>query len=198
VKRFFDILLIILGLPLIFPLFILIALLVRLDLGSPIILKQFRPGLNGKLFLLIKFRTMTNSKDENGNLLTDEERLTKFGKFLRSISLDELPELWNVLNGNMSLVGPRPLLADYLPLYTEQQARRHKVKPGITGWAQINGRNSISWEDKFDYDLWYVDNKSFWLDIKIILLTIVKVINRDGVSANGNSTMPKFTGTKKC
>ena len=197
-KRFFDILLIILGLPLIFPLFILIALLVRLDLGSPIILKQFRPGLNGKLFLLIKFRTMTNSKDENGNLLTDEERLTKFGKFLRSISLDELPELWNVLNGNMSLVGPRPLLADYLPLYTEQQARRHKVKPGITGWAQINGRNSISWEDKFDYDLWYVDNKSFWLDIKIILLTIVKVINRDGVSANGNSTMPKFTGTKKC
>jgi len=198
VKRFFDILLIILGLPLIFPLFILIALLVRLDLGSPIILKQFRPGLNGKLFLLIKFRTMTNSKDENGNLLTDEERLTKFGKFLRSISLDELPELWNVLNGNMSLVGPRPLLEDYLPLYTEQQARRHKVKPGITGWAQINGRNSISWEDKFDYDLWYVDNKSFWLDIKIILLTIVKVINRDGVSANGNSTMPKFTGTKKC
>ncbi len=197
-KRFFDILLIILGLPLIFPLFILIALLVRLDLGSPIILKQFRPGLNGKLFLLIKFRTMTNSKDENGNLLTDEERLTKFGKFLRSISLDELPELWNVLNGNMSLVGPRPLLEDYLPLYTEQQARRHKVKPGITGWAQINGRNSISWEDKFDYDLWYVDNKSFWLDIKIILLTIVKVINRDGVSANGNSTMPKFTGTKKC
>ena len=197
-KRFFDMLLIILGLPLIFPLFILIALLVRLDLGSPIILKQFRPGLNGKLFQLIKFRTMTNSKDENGNLLTDEERLTKFGKFLRSISLDELPELWNVLNGNMSLVGPRPLLADYLPLYTEQQARRHKVKPGITGWAQINGRNSISWEDKFDYDLWYVDNKSFWLDIKIILLTIVKVINRDGVSANGNSTMPKFTGTKKC
>ena len=197
-KRFFDMLLIILGLPLIFPLFILIALLVRLDLGSPIILKQFRPGLNGKLFLLIKFRTMTNSKDENGNLLTDEERLTKFGKFLRSISLDELPELWNVLNGNMSLVGPRPLLEDYLPLYTEQQARRHKVKPGITGWAQINGRNSISWEDKFDYDLWYVDNKSFWLDIKIILLTIVKVINRDGVSANGNSTMPKFTGTKKC
>ena len=197
-KRFFDILLIILGLPLIFPLFILIALLVRLDLGSPIILKQFRPGLNGKLFLLIKFRTMTNSKDENGNLLTDEERLTKFGKFLRSISLDELPELWNVLNGNMSLVGPRPLLEDYLPLYTEQQARRHKVKPGITGWAQINGRNSISWEDKFDYDLWYVDNKSFWLDIKIILMTIVKVINRDGVSANGNSTMPKFTGTKKC
>ena len=197
-KRFFDMLLIILGLPLIFPLFILIALLVRLDLGSPIILKQFRPGLNGKLFLLIKFRTMTNSKDENGNLLTDEERLTKFGKFLRSISLDELPELWNVLNGNMSLVGPRPLLEDYLPLYTEQQARRHKVKPGITGWAQINGRNSISWEDKFDYDLWYVDNKSFWLDIKIILMTIVKVINRDGVSANGNSTMPKFTGTKKC
>ena len=197
-KRFFDSLLIILSLPILIPLFILIALLVRVNLGSPVIFIQSRPGLNGRLFNLIKFRTMTYNINDVGVLRSDSERLTKFGKFLRSISLDELPELWNVLNGNMSLVGPRPLLEDYLPLYTEQQARRHKVKPGITGWAQINGRNSISWEDKFDYDLWYVDNKSFWLDIKIILLTIVKVINRDGVSANGNSTMPKFTGTKKC
>ena len=196
-KRFFDTLLIILGLPLLIPVYILIALLIKINLGSPVMFKQSRPGLNGKLFSLIKFRTMTNNLDESGNSLSDGKRLTRFGKFLRSSSLDELPELWNVLNGNMSLVGPRPLLEEYLPLYSASQARRHNVKPGITGWAQINGRNTISWEDKFDYDLWYVDNQSFLLDIKIILLTIVKVISSDGVSAHGEATMSKFTGTKK-
>jgi len=196
-KRFFDTLLIILGLPLLIPVYILIALLIKINLGSPVMFKQSRPGLNGKLFSLIKFRTMTNNLDESGNSLSDGKRLTRFGKFLRSSSLDELPELWNVLNGNMSLVGPRPLLEEYLPLYSVRQARRHNVKPGITGWAQINGRNTISWEDKFDYDLWYVDNQSFLLDIKIILLTIVKVISSDGVSAHGEATMSKFTGTKK-
>ena len=196
-KRLIDTLLIILGLPLLIPVYILIALLIRINLGSPVMFKQSRPGLNGKLFHLIKFRTMTNNIDESGNSLSDGKRLTRFGKFLRSSSLDELPELWNVLNGNMSLVGPRPLLEEYLPLYSVRQARRHNVKPGITGWAQINGRNTISWEDKFDYDLWYVDNQSFLLDIKIILLTIVKVISGDGVSAHGEATMSKFTGTKQ-
>ena len=166
-------------------------------LGSPIIFKQTRPGLNGEVFNLIKFRTMTNKTDEFGNPLSDSKRLMKFGKFLRSTSLDELPELWNVLNGSMSIVGPRPLLEEYMPLYSQDQARRHNVRPGITGWAQINGRNSISWEDKFDYDQWYVDNQSFLLDIKIILLTIVKVIKRDGIFSQGEATMSKFTGTKK-
>ena len=196
-KRLIDTLLIILALPLLIPVYILIALLIRINLGSPVMFKQSRPGLNGKLFHLIKFRTMTNNIDESGNSLSDGKRLTRFGKFLRSSSLDELPELWNVLNGNMSLVGPRPLLEEYLPLYSASQARRHNVKPGITGWAQINGRNTISWKDKFDYDLWYVDNQSFLLDIKIILLTIVKVISGDGVSAHGEATMSKFTGTKQ-
>ena len=196
-KRLIDTLLIILALPLLIPVYILIALLIRINLGSPVMFKQSRPGLNGKLFYLIKFRTMTNNLDESGNSLSDGKRLTRFGKFLRSSSLDELPELWNVLNGNMSLVGPRPLLEEYLPLYSASQARRHNVKPGITGWAQINGRNTISWNDKFDYDLWYVDNQSFLLDIKIILLTIVKVISGDGVSAHGEATMSKFTGTKQ-
>ena len=196
-KRLIDTLLIILGLPLLIPVYILIALIIRIKLGSPVMFKQSRPGLNGKLFHLIKFRTMTNNIDESGNSLSDGKRLTRFGKFLRSTSLDELPELWNVLNGNMSLVGPRPLLEEYLPLYSVRQARRHNVKPGITGWAQINGRNTISWKDKFDYDLWYVDNQSFLLDIKIILLTIVKVISGDGVSAHGEATMSKFTGTKQ-
>ena len=196
-KRIFDTLLIILCLPLLVPLYILIAILVRINLGSPVIFKQSRPGLNGKLFNLIKFRTMTNELNETGNLLSDSQRLTKFGKFLRSTSLDELPELWNVLNGSMSLVGPRPLLVEYLPLYSERQARRHIVKPGITGWSQINGRNAISWDDKFDYDIWYVDNQSFLLDIKILWLTITKIIVRDGISANGEATMSKFTGNNK-
>jgi len=196
-KRFFDSLLIILSLPILIPLFILIALLVRVNLGSPVIFIQSRPGLNGRLFNLIKFRTMTYNINDVGVLRSDSERLTKFGKFLRLTSLDELPELWNVLNGTMSLVGPRPLLKEYLPLYSDLQLRRHNVNPGITGWAQINGRNAISWEDKFDFDLWYVDNQSFLLDIKILLLTVIRVITRDGVSAKGEATMSKFTGAKK-
>ena len=195
-KQFFDTLLIILSLPLLIPLFVLTILLVKINLGSPVFFIQSRPGLYGKSFNLIKFRTMTQNS-ELDVLRPDSERLTKFGKFLRSTSLDELPELWNVLNGTMSLVGPRPLLTEYLPLYSDFQLRRHNIKPGITGWAQINGRNAISWEDKFHYDLWYVDNQSFLLDIKILLLTIIRVISRDGVAANGEATMKKFTGTKK-
>jgi len=196
-KRLTDIFIIFVGLPLLIPAYILIAMLIKIKLGSPIFFKQTRPGLNGEVFNLIKFRTMTNKTDEFGNPFSDSKRLMKFGKFLRSTSLDELPELWNVLNGSMSIVGPRPLLEEYMPLYSQDQARRHNVRPGITGWAQINGRNSISWEDKFDYDQWYVDNQSFLLDIKIILLTIVKVIKRDGISFQGEATMSKFTGTKK-
>ena len=196
-KRALDTILIIIVLPFSLPLFILIGILIKINLGSPVIYEQSRPGLNGNLFKLFKFRTMTSIEDKNQNLLSDSQRLTKFGRYLRSTSLDELPELWNVLNGTMSLVGPRPLLEEYLPIYSTQQFRRHEVKPGITGWAQINGRNSISWEDKFDYDLWYVDNRSFLLDMKIILLTILKVIKREGISAKGEDTMPKFDGTKK-
>jgi len=196
-KRLTDIFIIFVGLPLLIPAYILIAMLIKIKLGSPIFFKQTRPGLNGEVFNLIKFRTMTNKTDEFGNPFSDSKRLMKFGKFLRSTSLDELPELWNVLNGSMSIVGPRPLLEEYMPLYSQDQARRHNVRPGITGWAQINGRNSISWEDKFDYDQWYVDNQSFLLDIKIILLTVVKVIKRDGISSQGEATMSKFTGTKK-
>jgi len=196
-KRILDTALIFLILPLVAPLIILVALLVKFNLGSPVFFKQRRPGINGNLFNLYKFRTMTEKVDQNLIILSDSQRLTKFGKFLRSSSLDELPEIWNILNGSMSLVGPRPLLEEYLPLYSEDQYRRHKVKPGITGWAQINGRNAISWEDKFDYDIWYVDNQSLLLDIKILFLTIIKVINRDGISANGEDTMYKFTGTKK-
>jgi len=196
-KRVLDTIAIIIVIPLLLPVFILISILIKINLGSPIIYVQSRPGLNGKLFKLFKFRTMTSIKDKNHNLLPDSQRLTRFGRYLRSSSLDELPELWNVLNGSMSLVGPRPLLEEYLPIYSTQQFRRHEVKPGISGWAQINGRNSISWEDKFDYDLWYVDNQSFLLDIKIILLTILKVIKREGISAKGEDTMPKFNGTKK-
>lgn len=196
-KRFFDTFIIFLSLPIIFPLCFLIALIIQVKLGSPILFSQLRPGLNGKVFKLIKFRTMSNILVESGQSLPDSQRLTKFGKFLRSTSLDELPELLNVLNGTMSIVGPRPLLEEYMPLYSSHQAKRHNVKPGITGWAQINGRNAISWEDKFNYDLWYVDNQSFLLDIKIIFLTILKVINRDGISAKGEATMSKFKGTKK-
>jgi sugar transferase EpsL len=195
-KRLFDTLLILLMSPIVIPLFFLIAMLVWFDLGSPIFMKQFRPGLNGKLFQIVKFRTMTNQKNGNGKLLSDGERLTRFGKFLRSVSLDELPGLWIVIKGDMSIVGPRPLLEEYLPLYNEFQARRHNVKPGITGWAQINGRNNLSWEKKFEYDIWYVDNQSFFLDVKIIFFTIYKVFIREGISAPGEPTMKKFTGTK--
>jgi sugar transferase EpsL len=194
-KRLLDLLVSFIGLLFLPSVVILIAVLVRLKIGSPVFFKQVRPGLNGNLFNMVKFRTMTNECDKDGNLLSDEARLTKFGKFLRSTSLDELPGLWNVLKGDLSLVGPRPLLVEYLPLYSTQQARRHEVKPGITGWAQINGRNSISWDEKFDLDVWYVDNQSIWLDIKILWLTVKKVIMRDGISQNNHVTMDKFKGS---
>jgi len=161
-----------------------------------VLFRQIRPGLNGKPFEMIKFRTMRDAVDASGKQLPDNERMTPFGCFLRSSSLDELPELWNVLKGDMSLVGPRPLLMEYLPLYTSEQSRRHEVRPGVTGWAQINGRNALSWEEKFKLDIWYVDNRSLWLDLKIIFLTVVKVVMRDGISADGEVTMPKFTGRK--
>lgn len=174
---------------------LVIALLVRLSLGSPVLFRQQRAGLHGKPFTLIKFRTMRDLRDERGELLPDEVRLTRFGKWLRHTSLDELPELLNVLKGEMSLVGPRPLLLEYLPRYNAQQARRHEVKPGITGWAQVSGRNALSWEEKFRLDVWYVDNRNFWLDIKILLLTLWKVLKREGISAEGSATMPVFMGT---
>lgn len=170
--------------------------LVKLNLGSPAIFKQPRPGLNGKVFNVYKFRTMTDGRDENGELLPDELRLTNFGKILRKLSLDELPQLLNVLKGDMSFVGPRPLLVEYLPLYNKNQAQRHNVRPGITGWAQVNGRNTISWEQKFEYDVWYVENQSLWLDIKILFLTVKKVFISEGISQEGQATMQKFTGTK--
>ena len=194
-KHFTDFTTAFLALLLLSPLLLILMVLVRLKLGSPIFFTQVRPGLHGKPFKMIKFRTMTDARDADGNLLPDNIRLTAFGRFLRSTSLDELPELWNVLKGDMSLVGPRPLLMEYLPLYTPEQARRHQARPGITGWAQINGRNAISWEEKFKLDVWYVDNQSFWLDLKILALTIKKVFVREGISAEGEATMPKFTGT---
>jgi len=193
-KRIFDLVITFFGLLLLLPLMALIALMVRSKLGSPIFFKQSRPGLNGRIFDMLKFRTMTNEYDENDILLPDEVRLTEFGKFLRSTSLDELPGLWNVLKGDMSLVGPRPLLVEYLPLYSTQQNRRHEVKPGITGWAQVNGRNAISWDEKFDLDIWYVDNQSILLDIKILLLTVKKVIMRDGINQKGQATVEYFKG----
>ena len=169
---------------------------VRRKLGSPVLFTQMRPGLHGKPFRMVKFRTMTDAWDASGALLPDAQRLTSFGRFLRASSLDELPELWNVLRGEMSLVGPRPLLMEYLPLYSPEQARRHEVRPGITGWAQVNGRNAISWPDKFALDVWYVDNRSMWLDVRILWLTVRKVLVRDGISAVGEATMPKFEGDK--
>ena len=193
-KRLFDFLLSAFSLLLLtLPLLCLIWL-IRKNLGSPVFFRQMRPGMNGKPFVMVKFRTMTNERGPDGALLPDAVRLTPFGRFLRSSSLDELPELWNVLKGDMSLVGPRPLLMEYLPLYSPEQARRHEVRPGVTGWAQINGRNAISWEDKFKLDTWYVDNRSLWLDIKILWLTVKKVLVRDGISAAGEATMSKFTG----
>ncbi len=195
IKRIFDITLTLIGALFLFPVFLLTALMVKIKLGSPIFFKQVRPGLNGNLFNMYKFRSMTNECDKDGNLLIDEVRLTKFGKFIRSTSLDELPGFWNVLKGDMSLVGPRPLLVEYLPLYSEKQSRRHEVRPGITGWAQVNGRNAISWDEKFDLDVWYVDNQSIWLDIKILWMTVKKVIVRDGISAKNQVTMPKFKGS---
>ena len=194
-KHFTDFTAAFLALLLLSPLLLILIVLVRLKLGSPIFFTQVRPGLHGKPFKMIKFRTMTDARDADGNLLPDNIRLTAFGRFLRSTSLDELPELWNVLKGDMSLVGPRPLLMEYLPLYTAEQARRHQVRPGITGWAQINGRNAISWEEKFRLDVWYVDHQSFWLDLKILALTLKKVFVREGISAKDEATMPKFTGS---
>lgn len=194
-KRLFDLTAALCGLILLSPLILVLMLLIHRKLGPPVFFTQVRPGLHGKPFKMIKFRTMTDTRDADGNLLHDNIRLTPFGRFLRSTSLDELPELWNVLKGDMSLVGPRPLLMEYLPLYTSEQARRHQARPGITGWAQINGRNAISWEAKFQLDVWYVDNQSFWLDLKILVLTIKKVFVREGISAKGEATMPKFTGS---
>ena len=193
-KRALDLFLTIPTLIILSPLLGLLALLVRNKLGEPILFRQQRPGLHGNPFTLYKFRTMTDVRDEAGNLLSDAQRLTPFGQFLRSASLDGLPELWNVLKGDMSLVGPRPLLMRYLPRYTAMQMRRHEVRPGITGWAQINGRNALTWEEKFDLDVWYVDNLSFWLDIKIIALTIWKVLSREGISQPGQATMEEFLG----
>ena len=174
--------------------FLIIAIIIKMTSKGPVFFKQFRPGRNGKLFLLYKFKTMTELKDESGNLLPDEKRLTKIGIFLRRFSLDEIPELWNVLKGEMSLVGPRPLLVEYLNRYTPEQDRRHEVKPGITGWAQVNGRNAITWEKKFKYDVWYVDNWSLCLDIKVIFITIFKVIKGEGISQPGQATMEEFKG----
>lgn len=195
-KRFFDLIATILGLLLIWPLVLVLALLVRFQLGTPVLFRQQRPGMHGKPFIMYKFRTMTDESDRNGNLHPDAARLTPFGRFLRSSSLDELPELINVLKGEMSLVGPRPLLLEYLPLYSPDQARRHEVRPGITGWAQVNGRNAISWEEKFKLDVWYVDNQSFWLDIKILFLTVKKVFIREGISQEGQATMAAFKGSQ--
>lgn len=196
IKRLFDLSLAAVAIVLLMPFMILIGIMIRRKLGSPVLFRQIRPGLHGKPFEMIKFRTMRDAVDANGNPLPDSERMTPFGHFLRSTSLDELPELWNVLKGDMSLVGPRPLLMEYLPLYSPEQYRRHGVRPGVTGWAQINGRNALSWEEKFKLDVWYVDNRSLWLDLKIIFLTIKKVVVRDGISAEGEVTMPKFTGRK--
>lgn len=196
-KRLVDILVSFFGIILLTPIFLLVAFLIRKNLGSPVIFSQIRPGIDGKPFKMYKFRSMKNAIDTSGNPLPDAERLTPFGQKLRSTSLDELPELWNVLKGDMSLVGPRPLLMEYLPLYDKEQYRRHEMRPGITGWAQINGRNAISWEDKFKLDVWYVDNQSLKLDLKILLLTIKKVFIKEGVSSSGEVTTSKFTGSHK-
>lgn len=193
-KRLFDLVLATLGLLILaLPLLILVWF-IRRKLGSPVFFCQVRPGMHGKPFKMVKLRTMTDERGVDGALLPDAQRITPFGRFLRASSLDELPELWNVIEGNMSLVGPRPLLMEYLPLYTPEQARRHEVRPGITGWAQVNGRNTISWEDKFAFDVWYVDHCDLWLDMRIVCMTVRKVLVRDGISAAGEATMPRFTG----
>ena len=196
-KRLFDILGAVFGLLILLPIIVTLAWQVRRKLGFPVLFRQTRPGLHGKPFQLIKFRTMRNAIGLDGRPLPDSERMTSFGSFLRSASLDELPELWNVLKGDMSLVGPRPLLMEYLPLYSLEQARRHELRPGVTGWAQVNGRNALSWDEKFRLDVWYVDNHSFWLDLKILALTVKKVFVREGISAAGEVTMTYFTGSSK-
>lgn len=193
-KRLIDLTCATAGLFLLLPVICIVAIAIAIKLGRPIMFRQRRPGLCGRPFQMVKFRTMRDAMDEDGNLLPDENRMTSFGKSLRSSSLDEVPELWNVLKGDMSLVGPRPLLMEYLTLYSEEQARRHEVRPGITGWAQINGRNAITWEEKFALDVWYVENQSLWLDLKILWLTLVKVVRRDGINADGEATMARFRG----
>ncbi|NQY65042.1 MAG: sugar transferase [Alteromonadaceae bacterium] len=194
-KRLFDILVSLLALIVLSPLIFLVSRKIAKNLGEPVLFRQKRPGLNGNIFEMLKFRSMLDTVDENGKSLPDSERLTAFGYKLRSSSIDELPGLWNVLKGEMSLVGPRPLLVEYLPLYSKEQAKRHNVRPGITGWAQINGRNALSWEEKFELDVWYVENQSFWLDFKILLLTVKKVFIKEGIAADGEVTMSKFTGS---
>ena len=196
-KRLFDLVLTIPGVVVISPILAVVGVLVRVKLGSPVLFRQVRPGLHGKPFTIYKFRTMTDARDAKGNLLPDGERLTRFGRFLRASSLDELPELWNVVKGEMSFVGPRPLRMEYLPLYTREQARRHEVRPGITGWAQVHGRNTISWEEKFRLDIWYVDRVSFGLDLKILWRTIGDVFRQRGINADEKLAMPKFTGSER-
>jgi lipopolysaccharide/colanic/teichoic acid biosynthesis glycosyltransferase len=196
-KRSLDIFLSIIALVALSPLLLLIGILVRIQLGGPVLFRQTRPGYHGKPFQLTKFRTMTDEKNSEGDLLPDRERLPRFGRFLRSTSLDELPELWNVLKGDMSLVGPRPLLLEYLDLYSPEQARRHDVRPGLSGWAQVNGRNALDWDEKLELDVWYVDNRSLWLDIKILSMTVAKVLKRDSVSHADHATMDKFRGSMK-
>jgi len=198
IKRIFDIVLSFSSIVILCPVFFIIFFLVRIKIGSPVLFSQSRPGLNGRPFRMITFRTMTRDVDADGKLLPDALRLIPFGAFLRSTSLDELPELLNVLKGDMSLVGPRPLLMEYLPLYSERQALRHEVRPGITGWAQVNGRNALSWEEKFDLDVWYVENRTLWLDIKILFLTVWQVVKRDGISHGEEATMPRFEGARQC
>jgi len=195
-KRLFDFFASFFGLLLLSPVFLVLAWAIRRKLGSPVFFRQVRPGKDGKPFKMIKFRTMRDAVDASGQPLPDSERMTPFGSFLRSTSLDELPELWNVLKGDMSLVGPRPLLMEYLPLYSQTQYRRHEVRPGISGWAQVNGRNALSWDDKFKLDVWYVDNHTFGLDVKVLFLTVKKVVSRDGIAAADEVTMSKFTGSK--
>ena len=195
-KRLFDVMLALFLLLLLSPLYLAVSFLILLKMGSPILFRQQRPGKDGKVFGIYKFRTMTNEKDSSGELLLDEERLVGVGKFIRSTSLDELPQIFNVLKGEMSFVGPRPLLIEYLPLYNKRQSKRHDVKPGITGWAQVNGRNAISWETKFEYDVWYVEKQSFWLDVKILWLTFLKVVKRSDINSDSNVTMEKFEGSK--
>ena len=196
-KRIFDIIVSGTLIIVLLPVIVLIYCWVRLKLGAPVFFKQLRPGRNAELFELIKFRTMLDAQDKAGTLLSDEERLTDFGRLLRATSLDELPELWNVFKGNMSLVGPRPLLEEYLPLYSPEQSRRHEVRPGVTGWAQVNGRNNLSWPERFRMDVWYVENQSFWLDLKILLMTVKKVFLREDINQSGHATAEKFKGNDK-
>jgi len=196
-NRFWDSLFIILASPIVLPLSLVIAVLVLVTMGAPVLFRQLRPGREGREFTIYKFRTMTDERDSSGRPLQDERRLTAVGGFLRAWSLDELPELWNVLKGDMSLVGPRPLHTSYLPLYSAYHARRHEIRPGITGWAQVNGRNAASWDDRLNMDVWYVENKSLWLDLRILWLTVWAVFRREGISADGHATMPRFTGSRQ-